>query len=248
MNLFNKKDVQGFVFLQTMNIKRIAAVLCSTCIIISGIACKQKDKKGAAANGASNTFFYDYKVVAEEGNDNLLVMAQIKKGGEEADGEILPQGASLQIDGQPMEIDSAKIGGIYYEKYMNIDSFAGSHQLVLQQADGKSNEAVFNFLPFALLTNLDKTISRKAFRLQFAGLDALSDLRIVLTDTSFESEGVNELWQAKDSILTIGPAMLANLKNGPVQLTLTREQEQPLKGGGRLLMLYTIRKEFVLAD
>jgi hypothetical protein len=231
-----------------MNMKRIVIMGVAASMLAATVACKSTDKKAPTPNNTSNGFFYDYKVIAEEGTDNLLVMAQIKSGGEEADGEPLPEGATLQLDGQPMEIDSAKIGGIYYEKYKAIDSFAGSHQIVLQQSGEKGSDATFNFTPFALQTELAKTVSRQAFQLQFTGLDTLSDLRIVLIDTSAESEGVNELWKAKDSILTIGSAMLANVKNGPVQLTLTREQEQPIKGGGRLLMLYTIRREFVLTD
>ncbi len=231
-----------------MKMKKNKIVVGVICALLLTIGCKSKDKEPTIASKEDDTIFYDYKIIAEEGNDNLLVMAQVKHGGEEADGKPLAEGTSILLDGQAMEKDSAKIGGIYYEKYFSVESFAGQHQFVINKGGKKVSEASFAFQPFVLATVLDKTVSRKAFQLQFGGLDSSNDLRIVLTDTSFESEGVNELWQAKDSVLAIGTAMLANLKNGPVQLSLTREKEQALKKDSRLLTLYTIRREFLLTD
>lgn len=231
MSLFNTKQL-----LQTM------------LLIIVLSACTSNDAK-YNADDSKEEFFYDYKIIAEEGNDNLLVMAQLKSGGEEGEVIALTPAAEILLDNELMQKDSAKIGGIYYEMYKAIDSFAGSHSFVFKEAGKIKQQVEFSFQPFALKDGLDSVVSRKNWQLSFTGLDSVSNLRIVLTDTTFESEGVNELRKVRNNKLEIDSILLGNLKNGPVQLTLTREFEQPLKNEkGRVLALYTIRRELMLTD
>ena len=210
--------------------------------------CKSKDKEPTIVNKGSSGVFYDYKIIAEEGNDNLLVMAQFKKGGEDGNAISLKPPATIQLDGAMMEKDSAKIGGIYYEMYKPVESFTGAHHFVFVDEDEKTIKTEFDFHPFSLQATLPDTIFRNQIQLGFAGLDDGAMVRIVLTDTSFESEGVNELRRVRDNKMDIDSATLSNMQNGPVQLTLTREYEQPVKTGGRLLILYTLRREFFLKD
>jgi hypothetical protein len=216
-----------------------------TLIVLFFISCKSRDKN---ALPGENELFPDYKIIAEEGNDNLLVMAQFKEGGEEGDALSLETPATILLDGAMMEKDSAKIGGIYYEMYKPVDSFAGRHRFSFTNGDKKMVETEFDFQPFSLQAPLPDTIFRRQMQLGFAGLDEGAMVRIVLTDTSFESEGVNELRRVRDNKMNIDSATLSSLQNGPVQLTLTREYEQPVKTGGRLLILYTLRREFFLRD
>jgi hypothetical protein len=230
MNLFNTK---WLLYLGTL-------------IILAG--CTSNDAKYKVDDDKIETF-YDYKIIAEEGNDNLLVMAQLKSGGEEGEVIALTPDTEILLDNELMQKDSAKIGGVYYEIYRTIDSFAGSHSFVFKEAAKIKQQVAFNFQPFALENGLDSVVSRKNWLLNFTGLDSASNVRIVLTDTTFESEGVNELRKVRNNKLEIDSAMLGNLKNGPIQLTLTREFEQPLKNEkGRVLSLYTIRREFLLTD
>jgi hypothetical protein len=229
MSLFNTKQLFQIVLL----------------IILGG--CSSNDRKHKPDDD-KNQLFLDYKIIAEEGNDNLLVMAQFKKGGEEGDALSLQTPATILLDGAMMEKDSAKIGGIYYEMYKPVDSFAGRHRFSFTNGDNRTVETEFNFQPFSLQATLPDTMFRNQMQLGFAGLDEGAMVRIVLTDTSFESEGVNELRRVREGKMEIDSATLSNLQNGPVQLTLTREYEQPVKTGGRLLILYTLRREFFLRD
>jgi hypothetical protein len=216
-----------------------------TLMVFFFVSCKSRDKN--ALPGGSELFL-DYKIIAEEGNDNLLVMAQFKEGGEEGDALLLETPATILLDGAMMEKDSAKIGGIYYEMYKPVDSFGGKHHFNFTNGDNKTVETEFNFQTFLLLASLPDTIFRRQMQLGFSGLEEGAMVRIVLTDTSFESEGVNELRKVRGGKMEIDSATLSNLQNGPVQLTLTREYEQPIKTRGRLLILYSLRREFFLRD
>jgi hypothetical protein len=227
---------------------KITHLLCCIAgLVLFLSACKNSDKTADVLD--KEELFYDYKIIAEEGNDNLLVMAQLKSGGEEGEVITLTPATEILLDNELMQKDSAKIGGVYYEMYRAIDSFTGSHSFVFKEAGKLKQQVAFNFQPFALEDGLDSVVSRKNWQLSFTGLDSVSNVRIVLTDTTFESEGVNELRKVRHNKLEIDSVMLGNLKNGPIQLTLTREYEQPLKNEkGRILLLYTLRREFILTD
>jgi hypothetical protein len=212
------------------------------------ISCKNgKDKEYSAPE-----LYLDYKIVATEGNDKLAVILQFKETDENGDALPLQLPAIVKLDGEALQADSSKLSGTMYEAYRPIDSFAGTHAIVFTDGEKREYKEEFTFQPFSLITTLPDTLSRNGIELELAGLAANDMVRLMLTDTVYTSEGVNQLDSIINSRLTISPAQLKGLKNGPVELELIREYEQPLKNaakaGGSFVIIYSIRREFILKD
>jgi hypothetical protein len=209
------------------------------------ISCNTKKDKQAEKE---NAFYFDYRIVAEEGNDNLVATAQFR----DEDGDALPldQQASITLDGQPLLADSSKYTGYTYETYRAIDSFAGEHRFTYTNEDGQKSEAAFNFTLPRLADTLSDKLRREDLELKFTGLDDKTSVRIVLTDTSFINEGLNTEETVRNGRLLIPASAFKNVSNGPVQLELTAESRKRLGDGrqGRVLLVFTWRKEFLLGD
>jgi hypothetical protein len=224
--------------------RKLLAVL----VLVLIISCKTgKDKEYSAPE-----LYLDYKIVATEGNDKLAVILQFKEDDENGDALPLQLPATVKLDGEALEADSSKLSGTMYEAYRPIDSFAGTHTIVFTDAEKKEYKEEFTFQPFILITTLPDTLSRQGIELELAGLAEKDMVRLMLTDTVYTSEGVNQLDSVIDSRLTITPVQLKGLKKGPVELELIREYEQPLKNaakaGGSFVIIYSIRREFILKD
>ena len=87
---------------------------------------------------------------------------------------------------------------------------------------------------------------------EFNGLENEDFVRVVLTDTSFENDGINRLDTVLNNQIIISKAELNNLTNGPIQLEFIREYERPIlkrkEESGRLAITYKLKREFILAD
>lgn len=208
------------------------------------ISCKSKDSN----KGISDDVYQDYKIIAEEGNDNLVATAQFRNEDGDALGLQLP--ASITLDGQPMEADSSKYTGYTYEAYRAIDSFNGSHTFTYINKSGKKSEATFEFATPALVSTFPDTVSRADLELQFTGLEEKATVRMVMIDTSAINEELNQVETVENGRLLIPATSFETISTGPVQLELAVESEKKLDAGkqGRILITYTLRREFFLKD
>jgi hypothetical protein len=86
----------------------------------------------------------------------------------------------------------------------------------------------------------------------FKGLDSITYLNVILTDTSFNSADINDVDTVKNGRLVISAERLSALINGPINLQFHREMEKPMKNstkeGGKLYMHYGLKREFELKD
>ncbi len=210
------------------------------------VACKNKDKVLNENDG----IYLDYKIIGEEGNDNLVITAQFRDGSPGADALELKQPGSILLDGQPLVADSSKYSGYIYETYRAIDSFAGSHLFIYTNPEGLKRETAFNFRAPQLTTALPDTLQRKDLMLAFSGLEENASIRVTLIDTSFANEGLNSVETIENGSLLLSAESLETVENGPVQLELELESEKPLgtKREGRVLILYKLRRELFLVD
>lgn len=192
--------------------------------------------------------YLDYKIIAEEGNDNLVITAHFRDRNEQGDALALTTPAAIAFDGQPMEMDSSKYSGVLYEAYRPIDSFIGEHQFSFTDKAGIKHGINFSFAPFQLETPMPDTIRRDDLSLQLAGAGPRESIRIIMIDTSFANEGVNELQIIENGNLLIPAGAFEKVDEGPIQLELVLEKEKKLDGElkGRVLILYTLRREFFL--
>lgn len=214
------------------------------------LSCSGRDKKPVVINEAGKLFM-DYQVQAGEGDDKLTVLVRFRDGAE-GDAFLLPPDAEILLDGQPLQADSVKRTGGFYETHLPIDSFQGIHHLVLRQAGKLVHDEAFNFAVMSLEKEPGDSLSRKDILLHLTGLEDEDYVRVIATDTAFYSEGINRLDTIRNRELMLRQEDLVKLVNGPVQLILSREWEKPIEENGypigRMSINYTLRREFILKD
>jgi hypothetical protein len=142
---------------------------------------------------------------------------------------------------------------VYYEVDSTVSGFAGKNSVVFTGPYKKQYREDFEFHPLGLARELPDTIDRKPFRLQLTGMPVReSPVRLVMTDTAFESDWVNELTGVVKGEVDITVPMLRSLKPGPITLEIYREEDHALmkapKRGGRMSLLYSLKREFVLRN
>jgi hypothetical protein len=71
-----------------------------------------------------------------------------------------------------------------------------------------------------------------------------------MTDTAFITNDVNQVVKVKDGELQVDQKMLDQLKNGPINLELYREQVIPVedrtRAGGKITISYGLKRDLVL--
>ena len=216
--------------------------------IVAG--CRNPDRVHNETN--FDQLYFDYSVTAEEGEENVTCVFQYKYGGE-GGRPVNIEPARVLMDGQPIETDSAKLSGFFYEAQRPVDSFAGKHSVVLTTPNGKEYHNDFEFSPFTLLNELPEKIKRKPFTIELNHFPPnKGSVRLLLLDTAFESSGFNDRVPVTNGKLKIDEHILRTVKNGPVVLELYSEQELPVTRknpvGGKISVTYALRREFQLVQ
>lgn len=211
---------------------------------LAGISCCQRNKETG--------IYLDYRIWGEEGNDSMMVLLQFRKEDAEGATIALQAPAKVELDGQPLREDSAKMTGPFYETARPAGDFSGQHSLVFTGADGKQYREEFFFRPVYLKTPLPEEITRGGLVLELEGLDPEDYVRVLLTDTTFTGKEINRLDTVKNGRVTISKQDLGTIASGPVYLELHKEYERPVKDGpgkgGRLSISYGLKRAFVLSD
>lgn len=201
----------------------------------------------------SEAIYFDYRVWGEEGNDDVTVKLQFRFGGPNGTTLLLEEPSKVELDGELLKADSSSFSGVYYEVQKPVASFAGRHTIIFTDMKKKQYRETFNFQPITLETDIPDTIERSRIVFKFRGLDGPDYIRILMMDTSFTGEGINRLDTVyKDGLITIRNEEIGGLANGPIQLELIRESDREVKSGtsegGRISIIYTLRREFFLRD
>ncbi|MEP6514153.1 MAG: hypothetical protein ABJA79_09795 [Parafilimonas sp.] len=196
--------------------------------------------------------FFDYKVWGEEGKDDITVMLQYRYGGKNGTTLVLNDPASVSLDGKIIPADSSKLTGAFYEFMRPVKDFGENHTIVFTDLNSKKYEEHFNFIPFTLKAAIPAEIKRGDLVFEMEGLNPVDYVRILVTDTSFESPGINRVDTVKNGRIIISISELENLVNGPINLEFYKEDERPVKNGtkegGIISITYALKKEFELKD
>jgi len=234
-----------------MNLRK-ARVFLFFVLVIPIVGCTDLDKASENKVDQSRIYF-DYIITAEENNETVVCVFQFRDG--DAEGKTLDvEPAKVQLDGQIIERDSAKLSGFFYEVQKPMASFAGKHTIDFITAGNKKYRNEFEFSPFFLEKELPEKIHRRPFTIQLISPQArpatANQVRLLLLDTAFESSGFNNLVPVVNGKIRMDSSVLSTIKNGPVNLELYMEQEIPLKqrtmAGGRISITYGLRREFEL--
>ena len=214
------------------------------------ISCRNKNSENNEVN--PETIYFDYKITAEEGNDNLTIVLQYRDGNEEGETFPIKEPGKILFDGKQVPADSTNMTGIFYEINKPIATFAGKHHIFFTDITGKEYKEEFDFQPFSLLTTVADTLQRGELFFELIGLEAEDYVRVLLSDTSFANDGINRIDTVRDGRIIISGTDLQNLANGPIQLEFIRENERPVKkgteAGGKFSINYSLKREFILRD
>jgi hypothetical protein len=198
------------------------------------------------------TIYFDYKVRGEEGNDDIAVLLQYRFGGVNGTTLVLEEPSKVELDGELIRTDSSRMTGAFYEIMKPVKDFSGNHSIVFTDINKKQYKEEFNFQPIALRTTVPPVIRRGDLVFELEGLNPVDYVRVLLTDTSFRSEGINRVDTVKNGRVILHKADLETLVNGPVHLELIKENERPVKSrtdeGGLLSISYGLKREFVLQE
>jgi hypothetical protein len=196
--------------------------------------------------------FFDYEIWADEGKEDVTVNLQYRMGGKNGTTLVLDEPSKVLLDGEQLKVDSAKVTGAYYETQKPFASFARKHTISFTDLNKKEYNEEFEFKPFTLDPNVPSTLNRGDLVFNFKGLDSIDYLSVILTDTSYASDDINDIDTVRNGRLVITADRLSALINGPVNLQFFKEETLPLKKptkeGGRFVITYGLKRDFELKD
>lgn len=228
--------------------KIVALVMAVFCL-----ACSNTSETTAEKESLSSSLYHDYQIWAAEGEENVTIKLQYRT--EKGDGPaiLLNQPSRVLLDGEALLADSTKFAGVYYEVSKPLAGFAGRHILVFTDRNNNVHREEFTFVPFSLAKELREHQKKQAFQIRLKDFPAEpTAIRLVITDTSYASDDVNEELLVEDGIISITEEQLQNIKKGPVALEIYREEERevgtPSKSIGKFKMIYSLKRDFTFIE
>jgi len=232
-----------------MSKSKFAAIILSL-LVLFFISCKN-DIEGSKDVNPQNIYF-DYKIWGEEGKDDITCLLRFHFSGQNGIALLLNEPSRVELDGEKIPPDSAKLSGVFYEIQKPLIDFIGKHTITFTGIDNKQYKEDFHFQPFVLKTGPSSIIERQDWVFHLEGLQPLDYIRVIVIDTSFASNGINEIDTVKNGTLVIQKEKLNNLVNGPVTMVLFKEEDQPIKNGtkrgGKLSITYVLKRQFELKE
>jgi len=192
--------------------------------------------------------FFDYIIRGDEDDSNVTLYLQFRIGGPNGYTLTLKDPAKVELDGELIPVDSAKLTGAYYEIQKPAESFVGKHTITFTDFNKKVFKEEFEYKPFSLETDLDD-VNRGDLVFELEGLEKEDHLHVSATDTSFTSRDIVEIDTVKDGKLIIPAHKLRNLVDGPITLLLSKETQKIIRHElrGRITVSYGLKREFTLS-
>lgn len=196
--------------------------------------------------------YFDYTIWGDEESGNVTAKFQYRFGGPNGTTLVLEDPAKVEFDGELLPVDSSRMNGAWYEVNKPVKNFNGRHLVVYTDGNKKQYKEEFEFSVFSLMAEIPKEVKRGDLVFELDGLPPLDYIKVLLTDTSFYSRGIDRMDTVHNGRIIITRQDLDNLKNGPVSLEFYREDEKSIKEttreGGRLSFSYGLKRVFELKD
>lgn len=209
-------------------------------------------KKTGSKDIDPQTIYFDYQVWGDEGTDAVTVMLQYRLAGKNGPTLLLEEPGKVELDGELIKADSSKITGAFYEIQKPVKEFTGKHTIVFTDINLKQYSEEFLFQPFAFVDPLPDSLPRGDITFELEGVEKKNYIRIVLTDTSRQHDGINRVDTVTNGRIIITEKDLRDISNGPVHLELIKEEERKVKNGtpegGRMSISYGLKREFKLVN
>jgi len=191
--------------------------------------------------------FFDYIIRGDEDDSNVTLYLQFRIGGPNGYPLTLKDPAKVELDGELIPVDSAKLTGAYYEIQKPAGSFTGKHTITFTDLNKKVYSEEFEYRPFTLETELSE-VERGDLVFDLEGLEKEDYLHVSATDTSFISRDIVELDTVRNGKLVIPSHKLRYLVDGPITLLLSKETQKIIRNQihGRITVSYQLKREFEL--
>ena len=210
-------------------------------------ACNDADQQEKHIS-SSNVVFLNYRVTAEEGKDSVTCFFEFREG-TAAGKTILWPGEGPKLDGKSVKADSAMFTGIFYEVRRPVAGFNGTHVVSFTDANGVERKQTFEFFSFRLKREIPPEQPKGPFTIHIDLPGKESTVHLMMIDTSFASNDVNETVHVKEGKLLVTAAMLANLSPGPIFMELFKQDDVAVTETGlrgKIIVTYGLRREFGL--
>jgi hypothetical protein len=196
-----------------------------------------------------DAIFFEYIIRGHEDDSNVTLYLQFRIGGPNGYTLTLKSPAKVELDGELIHVDSAKLTGAYYEIQKPAGSFVGKHTITFTDFNKKVHSEEFEYKPFSLDTDLGE-VERGDLVFDLEGLDDEDYLHVSATDTSFTSRDIVEIDTVRDGKLTIPSHKLRFLANGPITLLLAKETQKITRNEirGRITVSYELKRDFELTS
>ena len=213
-------------------------------IFVSGCT---NDTVGNRRDLDPDAVFFEYIIRGDEDDSNVTVYIQFRTGGPNGNTVTLKDPAKVELDGETISLDSAKLTGAYYEIQKPAESFIGKHTITFTGFNRKVHNEEFEYKPFSMETDLED-VSRNDLVFELEGLEKEDYLHVSATDTSFTSHDIVEVDTVRDGKLIIPLRKLKYLVNGPITLLLSKETQKIIRNEirGRITVSYGLKREFEL--
>ena len=92
---------------------------------------------GNRKNIDPDAVFFEYIIRGDEDDSNVTVYIQFRIGGPNGYTLTLKDPAKVELDGETISMDSAKLTGAYYELQKPADLFPGKHTLSIRETSSE---------------------------------------------------------------------------------------------------------------
>lgn len=201
---------------------------------------------GESKDVSQDKIYQSYHISYTEGNAEITLFSQFRFGGVNGTTLVLNDPSQVQLDGEKIAVDSSKAEGAFYQVTKPVAGFAGKHNIVFTNTDGKKIANSFSFDTFKLLDVPAAVSKKQSFPINFQGGELSGDDYIEVgsnnTDSSFSfshkiSDGANTI--------TIPAKELQRQKVKQLMLNITLYRFIPLQQntaeGGRLQIKYELK-------
>jgi hypothetical protein len=202
---------------------------------------------GNKKNIDPDAIFFDYVIRGDEDDSNVTSYLQFRIGGPNGYALTLKDPAKVELDGEIIAVDSARLTGTYYEIQKPAETFTGKHKITFTDFNKKVHNQEFEYKTFSLETEL-ADVNRGDLVFDLEGLDKEAYLHVSATDTSFASRDIVEIDTVRDGKLIIPARKLRYVVDGPITLLLSKETQKIIRNEirGRITVSYGLKREFEL--
>ncbi|MEP7319300.1 MAG: hypothetical protein ABI921_11180, partial [Panacibacter sp.] len=120
------------------------------------------------------------------------------------------------------------------------------HTIVFTDVNGTIHQEQFNFSHISCSNEIPVSIGKEDWVIPFDGVTPDDIININISDTASATEDININSEPGSNKLTVSGQQLAQLRNGPLQVIIYKQQlmplQQPTKEGGKFIINYDIKQ------